>query len=111
MNQTPKLKDLLNKGHEIGLLGVETELVHANYDTPMFVFKATVSTEKGTWSAYGDASPRNTNNMIAPHMLRFAESRAIARALRWATNTGEAAAEEMGEQIEEAPGPNGQGGG
>ncbi len=46
------------------------------------IFKATVSGENGTFTAYGDASPKNVSQMIAPHLIRMAETRSIARALR-----------------------------
>jgi hypothetical protein len=97
-------KELLDKAHKIGLQGVETELIHADYASPLFVFRATVKTPDGAYTAHGEAHPNNTNRMIVPHLLRMAESRAIARALRWATNTGEAASDELSEEARaEAP--------
>ncbi|HYE90178.1 MAG TPA: hypothetical protein VEA38_04115 [Terriglobales bacterium] len=85
-----------------GLKRVETALVQApNEGNGMTaIFRAEVETDRGVFSAYGDATPKdpkNTSAMIAPHFIRFAESRAIARALRWATNAGEAIDVEMGD--------------
>lgn len=45
---------------------------------------------------YGDASPENVTRMIAVHIRRMAETRAMARAMRVATNVGLTAAEELG---------------
>lgn len=71
------------------------------------IVHATVETDRGEFSAIGDANPENAGRMIAPHAIRFAESRAIARALRWATNAGEAVDVEMGdyEPAKDAPPP------
>jgi len=84
------------------LRSVETELIHADHDTPLYVFKAIVTLpgDNGTartFEAHGDACAANTGRMIHPHLLRMAETRAVARALRFATNCGEAAREEFGD--------------
>jgi hypothetical protein len=53
------------------------------------VIKATVKTEDGkTFTGVGDASPQNVNKMIASHIIRMAETRAIGRALRFLTGFG-----------------------
>jgi hypothetical protein len=56
-----------------------------------------VRTEDGKFSGIGDASPANVNRQIAPHIIRMAETRAKARALRDAINVGVTAFEELGE--------------
>ena len=66
--------------------------------TGLCIFKATVTGERGTYNAFGDASPRNVGKMIAPHLIRMAETRAIARALRLYTGCGYTALEELGER-------------
>ncbi len=46
----------------------------------------------------GDASPANVNRMMQPHLIRMAETRATARALRLLTNVGMTVLEELGPQ-------------
>jgi len=60
-----------------------------------FVVRAEVKTEKGTYTAYGDATADNTTNMVQNALLRMAETRAVARACRFATGIGKIAKEEV----------------
>ena len=90
---------LLEIAHEQGLSSINTEVMQLE---PVVVIKATVTTSKGTFTGIGDASENNVNRMIAPHKIRMAETRAVARALRFATNIGMTALEELGgEEIKE----------
>lgn len=54
-------------------------------------------------SGIGDASPDNVGRNIVPHIIRMAETRAKARALRDAVNVGATSVEELGEEGPEAP--------
>ena len=47
-------------------------------------------------SGIGDASPQNVNRAMGAHLIRMAETRAKARALRDLLNVGAAALEELG---------------
>jgi len=88
---------LLSRAHDEGLKRVATELVQtpteANDRTA--IAKATVETGKGVFEAFGDANPSNVNSFIVPHLIRMAETRAKARALRDAVNVGVLSAEEL----------------
>jgi len=92
-------KGLLSLAHEEGLRKTETTLVQAPSDAngKTAIVAATVQTRRGSFSGIGDASPQNVNRKIAPHVIRMAETRAIARALRVAVNIGEVAIEELSE--------------
>ena len=93
---------LMDLAHRQGLKDVDTELVQApaegnNY---MAIIRARVTTERGTFSGIGDATPKNVNGRIAPHIVRMAETRAVARALRLACNIGMCSVEELGGDIQ-----------
>lgn len=99
-----KYAGLLAKAHEEGLSSISTELVQTPSDGNGFtaIIRAQVTTSKGTFSALGDSNPDNVNPMIRPHMLRMAETRAKARALRDAVNVGMLSLEELGSEVDEA---------
>lgn len=99
---------LLDEAHERGLRSIETELLSKVLDEnhkPLFAdFRATVTMEDGSaYTGYGDASRDSVGKMIHSHLLRMAETRAKARALRDAINVGVAALEELGGEDNEAP--------
>ena len=84
---------LLNEAHN-RLSEIDTELqqVPSNENGQVAIVKAWVklrNPEDGTervFGGIGDASPENVNRNIAPHIIRMAETRAKARALRDALN-------------------------
>jgi hypothetical protein len=63
------------------------------------IVTATIRTNKGVFAGIGDANPGNVNRRIAPHLIRMAETRAKARALKDSVNVGIVALEELGELI------------
>lgn len=93
---------LLALAHERGLKAITTTLVQIpnELNDSVAICYATVETEQGTFTGIGDASPKTTNRMIAPHSIRMAETRAKARALRDAVNIGLTALEELGSDEE-----------
>ena len=99
---------LLEEAHSRGLRSIETELLQipASSNGEVAIVKAVIRTEEGKFAGIGDASPQNVNRAIAPHLIRMAETRAKARALRDAINVGVTAFEELGgeEEVVESSG-------
>jgi len=89
---------LLAEAHAQGLQSIQTELVNTDLKNP--VVKATVillvdgKTTK-TFTGYGDANADNVAKKVVGALLRMAETRSIARALRFACNIDMAALEEL----------------
>ena len=94
---------LLDEAHARGLRSIETELlqVPGPENGEVAIARAVVRTEEGKFSGIGDASPDNVGKAIRPHIIRMAETRAKARALRDAINVGVAALEELDGEPEE----------
>jgi hypothetical protein len=94
-----RYEGLLARAHEDGLRSIHTELVQipskANGDAA--IVRAVVVTGRGTFEGIGDATPGNVNARVVGHLLRVAETRAKARALRDAVNIGLVALEELDE--------------
>lgn len=95
---------LLSRAHEEGLKGITTRLVQIPDEGNHFVAIciARVTTDKGVFTGIGDASPDTVNRKIVPHIIRMAETRAKARALRDAVNIGIVALEELGGEEDDA---------
>jgi hypothetical protein len=89
---------LLEEAHSRGLRSIETDLLQVPDagNGEVAIVRAVVRTEDGKFTGIGDASPENVNRNIAPHVIRMAETRAKARALRDAINVGVTAFEELG---------------
>jgi hypothetical protein len=97
---------LLDEAHSRGLRSIDTELVQVPTaeNGTVAVVKATVEMEDGrTFSGIGDASPENVGRNIVPHIIRMAETRAKARALRDAVNVGATTLEELSDADEAPP--------
>jgi hypothetical protein len=89
-----------------GFYDLATEVVQLptaeNAQTAVCTAKVTVfEPETGrvlrTATGIGDASPANVGRMVAIHVLRMAETRAVARALRHLLGVGLTALEELGQ--------------
>jgi hypothetical protein len=94
---------LLDEAHQQGLKAIRTELVQA--PTPqngsVAICLAEVTTEKGVFTGLGDASPENVNRAMTNALIRLAETRAKARALRDAINVSMVALEELSDTAPE----------
>jgi hypothetical protein len=88
---------LLSQAHEKGLARVRTSILQipTEENGRLAIIKAEVETGKGLFEALGDASPENVDEQLAPHLIRVAETRAKARALRDAVNVGVVSFEEL----------------
>lgn len=104
---------LLDHAHKNGLRSIETDLVqipgpdNQNVAIVRAMVRWKSEGEDACWSAYGDASPANTRGPIQTALIRMAETRSIARALRFAGNVAATAVEELGES-DDAPHANGK---
>lgn len=94
---------LLHLAHQEGLNKVKTQLIQTPQPENNFlaIVHAEVETNKGVFTGLGDASPESVNKNVAPHLIRLAETRALARALRFAINIGMTTVEELAEMIPE----------
>lgn len=88
---------LLSQAHEEGLARVRTSILQipTEENGRLAIVKAEVETAKGLFEAIGDACPENVDDFLAPHLIRVAETRAKARALRDAVNVGVVSFEEL----------------
>lgn len=87
-------EDLLNDAHKKseGKLSIESHAINIDFEKREAVFKAIVHFGEFKFEAHGDATMENiANDYIRPHFIRMAETRAIARALRWFTNNAKTA--------------------
>lgn len=97
---------LLDKAHEDGLRAIRTTLMQIPSDSndQVAICQAVVEMADGkTFSGLGDASPRNVPRPMVEALIRFAETRAKARALRDAVNVGMVSLEELGIDEDDQP--------
>lgn len=94
---------LLDMAHQQGLKSITTTLVQApsEANNRVAICTAVVVIEKDgierSFTGIGDAAPNNVAPAMQTCLIRMAETRAKARALRDAVNVGTAAFEEMGD--------------
>lgn len=86
---------LLAEFHKNGGKEISAKIVKFDMEKGLVVFRARVSGERGTFIGHGDAHDGNVSDMIKPHKIRMAETRAINRALRFYNNIGMCSREEL----------------
>ena len=97
---------LLEEAHARGLKSIGTTLLQPPTDSNgnLAICHAQVEMKDGsTFTGIGDASPHNVNEMMRNCLIRMAETRAKARAMRDAVNVGVVSLEELEEATEMAP--------
>jgi hypothetical protein len=89
--------ELLGIAHDEGLKSIQTQILAqpSEENGHRCIIKAVVEVEKGRFEGIGDADPGNVEAFLAPHLIRVAETRAKARALRDAVNCGVVSFEEL----------------
>lgn len=102
------LAGLLELAHEMGLKGIETTILPLSQPAEQVWIVQAIARfardgEDALFWGHGEATPGNSQMRGA--LLRHAETRAIARALRFGTGIGMTAAEELGPDAE----PDGNG--
>jgi hypothetical protein len=95
--ETIAYAELLKLAHDEGLKSIATELVlqPSEVNGRLAIVKASVETERGHYEGLGDADPGSVDDFLVPHLIRVAETRAKARALRDAVNCGVVSSEEL----------------
>lgn len=90
---------LLSLAHQIGIEQIHATLIQipTEGNGMTAIVRAVVQGRRGTFTGLGDASPESVNRKVVRHLIRVAETRAKARALRDFTNVSLVALEELGE--------------
>lgn len=100
---------LLAIAHDTGLVSIKTELIQADMEKKFAIVRADVMMrvkegkdseifQAKEFTGLGDSTQTNTGKMVAEHFVRMAETRAVARALRLATNVGLTSVEEISDE-------------
>jgi len=108
MKCLPELLDELHKMAKDKFLSIATREKYVDYDKCKATFKAEINISDldgkvrilSQGSGHADESKLKNENM-KEYWYVMAETRAIVRALRWATNSGTAAAEEINKKLDE----------
>src|ERR1043166_1520345 len=108
--ETVAYAELLKLAHEEGLKSITPGLLlqPSEESGRHCIVKATVESDRGHYEGLGDADPGNVESFLLPHLIRVAETRAKARALRAAVNVGVVSLEELdgvGPNRTPSPGP------
>ncbi len=88
---------LLAEAHAQGLVDIKTDLLNQDMKSPIMRATVTLNVDGKikTFTGFGDANENNVAKKVAGALIRMCETRAIARALRFACNIDMAALEEL----------------
>jgi len=92
---------LLNSAHEKykNNFSIKTKMLEYDRENKFALFVAQVIIEidgsKQVFTGYGDSDKTNTGAMVQSAYIRMAETRALCRALRFATNIADTSVEEV----------------
>ena len=89
--------ELLKLAHDEGLKSISTSLVvqPCEENGRLAIVKAEIETEHVRFEGLGDVDPGSVDDFLVPHLIRVAETRTKARALRGAVNVGVVSFEEL----------------
>lgn len=91
-------EELLDAAHKkFAVLEIKTEMIQVDFEKREAIFKAIINADRNLFVGHGDACGI-TSEKVKAHFMRMAETRAISRALRWATNNAKVAVEETSEK-------------
>jgi len=90
------MESLLNAAHnKLKHFSIRTEKIEIDLEKKYALFKSTLKCSIGEFEAHGDVTADNIDSeKVQKHWIRMAESRAIVRVLRFATNDTRCAEEE-----------------
>ena len=89
------LSGLLTLAHENGLESLESTMIEHDPANNAAVFRCLATGGRGSFSGHGDASPANLSRNMIPSYIRMAETRSIARSLRFYLGIGMCARDEL----------------
>lgn len=92
-------KGLLDIAHKFGLSSIQTKIIKLDTKEQQCIVEAIVEYQDGTtFVGHGHADPSNLVPKLVPSYIAMAETRAIARALRFGNNVGLTASDELPEK-------------
>ncbi len=98
-----KFGGLLHLAHEKGIAGISTDIIQLpnQENGQTAIIKATVETPEGNiFSGIGDCSPANCHPRVSKHLIRIAETRAVARSLKLMVDSPYTCREELADETD-----------
>lgn len=89
------LSGLLTLAHDNGIESIDAQLIEHDPGEKIAVFRCLATGTRGSFTGHGDASPANLSRNMIPSYIRMAETRSIARSLRFYLGIGMCARDEL----------------